>query len=133
MAHDPHQHGHGAPGAHGAHGAHTHGDPATSHAMGEEHEHPTWSTYWKVALVLTVITIIEVWVYYTPFVESRLFVPALLIMSAAKFAIVVMYYMHLKYDHRLFRSLFTGPFIIAALTLVSLMFLFGKLAMRLRG
>jgi cytochrome c oxidase subunit 4 len=38
--------------------------------------------------------------------------------------------MHLKYDHKLFRALFTGPLIIAALTIVSLLFLFGHLAIR---
>ena len=48
-----------------------------------------------------------------------------------KFAIVVMYYMHLKYDHKLFRALFTGPLIIAGLTCIGLLFLFGKVAMRL--
>jgi cytochrome c oxidase subunit 4 len=48
-------------------------------------------------------------------------------MSAAKFIIVVMFYMHLKYDHRLFRVLFTGPLLIAALTLLALMFLLGHL------
>jgi cytochrome c oxidase subunit 4 len=95
------------------------------------HPHPTWSTYKWVALVLVVITVIEVWVYYIPqFVASRLFVPSLLIMSAAKFAIVVMFYMHLKYDHKLFRALFTGPLIIAMLTIISLLFLFGQLAIR---
>src|SRR3712207_4983100 len=100
---------------------------AEAHAMGAAHEHPTFSTYWKVALILTVITVVEVWVYYIPaFVASRLFVPSLLIMSAAKFAIVVMFYMHLKYDHRLFRVLFTGPLIVAFFTIVGLMFLFGK-------
>src|SRR5215510_5730741 len=87
-------------------------------AMGEVHEHPNWSTYKWVALILTVITVIEVWVYYIPaFVASRLFVPSLLIMSAVKFAIVVMFYMHLKYDHKLFRALFTGPLAIAIVTL----------------
>ena len=97
-----------------------------------EHAHPTWSTYWKVATILTIITIGEVWAYYIPsFVASRGFVPTLLILSAVKFAIVVMFYMHLKYDHRLFRALFTGPFIVAALSLIGLMFLFGKLAIRL--
>ena len=97
--------------------------------MGEVHEHPTWSTYWKVATVLTLITVVEVWVYYIPkFVASRLFVPSLLVMSAVKFAIVVMFYMHLKYDHKLFRALFTGPLIIAMVTLVVLLFLFGHLA-----
>src|SRR5690349_24077053 len=97
------------------------------HAMGEVHEHPTWKQYKWVALILTVITIIEVWAYYVPsFVASPAFVPALLIMSAAKFAIVVMFYMHLKYDHKLFRALFVGPLIIAAGTLFALMFLFHK-------
>jgi cytochrome c oxidase subunit 4 len=84
-----------------------------------------------VALILSVITVVEVWVYYVPsFVASRLFVPVLLTMSAVKFAIVVMFYMHLKYDHKLFRALFTGPLIIAILTMVILLFLFGHLAIR---
>ena len=99
-------------------------------AMGIEKEHPTWSTYWKVAVVLTVITAVEVWIYYSPsFVASRLFVPSLLIMSAVKFVTVVAFYMHLRYDHKLFRVLFTGPLIIAATTLIGLMFLFGKLSL----
>jgi cytochrome c oxidase subunit IV len=110
-----------------------HGHPETV-KPGEAHAHPTWSTYKWVALVLVVITVIEVWVYYIPqFVASRLFVPSLLIMSAAKFAIVVMFYMHLKYDHKLFRALFTGPLIIAVLTIISLLFLFGQLAIRVRS
>ena len=93
-----------------------------------EHAHPTWSTYWKVAIILGLITAGEVWAYYVPsFVASRAFVPTLLILSALKFVIVVMFYMHLKYDHRLFRVLFTGPLMIAALTLLALMFLFGHL------
>ena len=94
----------------------------------EEHAHPTWSTYWKVAIILGVITALEVWAYYVPaFVASRAFVPTLLILSALKFTIVVMFYMHPKYDHRLFRVLFTGPLLIASLTLLALMFLFGHL------
>jgi cytochrome c oxidase subunit 4 len=102
------------------------------HAMGEAHAHPTWKEYKWVALILTVITVVEVWAYYVPsFVASRAFVPALLIMSLAKFVIVVMYYMHLNYDHKIFRALFTGPLIIAVATIVGLLFLFGKLAARL--
>jgi|SRR6185312_17117819 len=100
------------------------------HAMGEMHEHPTWKEYKWVALILTVITVVEVWVYYTPLQNSPVFVPLLLIMSAVKFAIVVLFYMHLKYDHRLFKALFTGPLIIAISTLIALLFLFGKFAGR---
>jgi cytochrome c oxidase subunit 4 len=113
MAHDPHS------------GAHA--DTVEGHAMGEVHEHPTWKQYKWVALILTVITIVEVWAYYIPsLVASPIFVPSLLIMSAVKFAIVVMFYMHLKYDHKLFRALFVGPLIIAAGTMLALLFLFGK-------
>ena len=99
---------------------HTHDD---EHA----HAHPDWSTYKWIALILTVITVVEVWIFYTPFAENRLFVPSLLLMSAAKFAIVVMYYMHLKYDAKLFRALFTGPLLIGVIVIISLMFLFGQL------
>ena len=100
-------------------------------AMGIEKEHPTWSTYWKVAVILTLITGAEVWVYYIPsIVASRAFVPMLLIMSAVKFFIVVAFYMHLRYDHKLFRALFTAPLIIAMTTIVALLFLFGKLSAR---
>jgi cytochrome c oxidase subunit 4 len=110
-------------------------DSAEAHAHAPhagEHKHPNASTYFKVAGILFVITIAEVWAYYIPaFVASRAFIPALLLMSLAKFVIVVMFYMHLKYDHRLFRVLFTGPLLIAGLTLISLLFLFGQLIIRL--
>ncbi|MGQ0649437.1 MAG: cytochrome C oxidase subunit IV family protein [Gemmatimonadaceae bacterium] len=98
-----------------------------SHATPDhEHEHPTWKTYKWVALWLTLITIVEVWIYYTPFKGSALFIPSLLLMSAVKFVIVVMFYMHLRYDHKLFRVLFTGPLLIAMATLMALLFLFSK-------
>ena len=128
MAHDTTNHTthDDAPAA--AHGA----DHAHGAEPGDDH-HPQWSTYWKVALILGLITVVEVWIYYTPFKDSKLFVPSLLIMSAAKFAIVVMFYMHLKYDHKLFRVLFTGPLLIAIGTLFGLMFLFGKFALHLGG
>lgn len=108
---------------------HTHAETDV-HAMGEVHEHPTWKEYKWVALILTVITVFEVWIYYTAFNRSPLFVPVLLIMSAVKFAIVVLFYMHLKYDHKLFKALFTGPLMIAMTTLVALLFLFGKFSGR---
>jgi len=112
--------GHGTPDSHGAAG----GAHAAAH---DAHAHPTWKQYKWVALILTLITVVEVWVYYIPsFVATKAFVPTLLIMSAVKFAIVVMFYMHLKYDHKLFRALFTGPLIIAIITLIVLMLLFQR-------
>jgi cytochrome c oxidase subunit IV len=99
-----------------------------------EHEHPSAWTYIKVGIILTLITVVEVWAYYVPsFVASRAFVPALLIMSAAKFIIVVAFYMHLKYDHKLFRALFSGPLAIAVVTIIALLILFGQIGSNLRG
>jgi cytochrome c oxidase subunit 4 len=100
----------------------------TAHA---HEEHPTWSIYWKIATILTLITVGEVWCYYIPsFVASPAFVPTLLILSAVKFAIVVAFYMHLKYDNKLYRALFVGPLIIAITLMIGLMFLFDKFAIR---
>jgi cytochrome c oxidase subunit 4 len=120
-------HNDSAPG--GGHGTEQgHGPAGAVHAAAHDaHAHPTWKQYKWVALILSLITVVEVWVYYIPsFTRTKLFVPSLLIMSAVKFAIVVMFYMHLKYDHKLFRALFVGPLIIAAGTLMALMFLFHK-------
>ena len=102
-------------------------EPHHAHGDTHDHAHPDWSTYKWVALILTVITVVEVWIFYTPFAENRLFVPSLLMMSAAKFVIVVMFYMHLKYDAKVFRALFAGPLLIAVIVIISLLFLFGQL------
>jgi cytochrome c oxidase subunit 4 len=107
-------------GAHaGAHGG----------GLGEASHHgPSTKTYLIVAAILAVITVVEVWAYYTPLVETAIFVPALLIMSAAKFFTVVAFYMHLKYDHAIFRILFYGPFIVAIGTILALLLLFSHKA-----
>ena len=109
-----------------------HADHAADDHAGTEHAHPTWKTYFLVGFILTVTTAVEVSAYYIkPWEESRWYVPSMLIMSGAKFIIVVMFYMHLKYDHKLFRSLFVGPLIIATVTIIALMFLFDQLGAQL--
>ena len=110
-----------------------HGGAHAAHGGGQHHEHhPKAGTYIIVGIVLTIITAIEVSAYYIPaWSRSAIYVPSMLFLSAIKFGTVAAVYMHLKYDHKLFRALFTGPFLIAFLTLFGLMFLFGKLALRL--
>ena len=58
-------------------------------------------------------------------------VPLLLVLSAFKFALVVMFYMHLKFDSRFFVFLFGGPLLLAIAVVVSLLFIFYG-ALRLR-
>jgi cytochrome c oxidase subunit IV len=87
------------------------------------HEHPTPGKYKQIALILTVLTIAEVAVYYIEPLAPVL-VPLLLILSAAKFYYVVQFYMHLKYDSKVFTSVFLGPMALAVLVIVSLYLLF---------
>ena len=89
-----------------------------------EHAHPGAKEYLAIAMVLVVLTAIEVAVFYIPSLKSIL-VPTLLTLSTVKFALVAMFYMHLKFDHRLFSWLFVVPMIIAALVIVALLKLFG--------
>lgn len=115
------------------HGAVTDKLEAHADAHAQPH-HPTWQTYCWVGLLLTIITAVEVSAYYIPAWEtSRIYVPSMLILSAIKFAVVVLVYMHLKYDHKIFRALFTGPFVIAIVTIIALLFLFGQLAISVGG
>ena len=103
-------------------------DQAESRSHADAHG-PTTGTYLRVAFVLTVITAAEVAIYYIPSIKhSAAFVPALLTLSAIKFFTVVGFYMHLKYDHRIFRGLFGGPFVIAIGTIVALIFLLARVA-----
>ena len=71
----------------------------------------------------TEFTLIEVGVYYTPPIHVFL-TPVLLVLSAVKFVLVVGFYMHLKFDNRLFSALFSLGLIIAGSLMISLLFLF---------
>jgi len=97
-----------------------------------EHAHPTAGLYAKVGLILFVLTAMEVGLYEITYGEHAgslssaiqpFFVPMLLLMSAAKFALVAMFYMHLKQDSKLFTGVFVFPLTIAAVIIVGLMIL----------
>lgn len=85
--------------------------------------HASNRTYIAIALVLGVITALEVMVFYVEALAPVL-VPILLVLSGAKFALVVGFYMHLKYDAGP-RGLFFGPLAIATAIIVALMALYG--------
>ena len=104
-----------------------HATPTT--AADEEHTHPSSGVYVKIGLVLFVLTALEVGLYEFTYGEHAgstghalqpFFVPLLLALSAAKFALVAMFYMHLKQDHRLFSGVFVFPLIIATVVILAL-------------
>lgn len=106
---------------------------AVAHA---EHAHPGWQTYLKIALILFALTALEVAAYevvhrhspagFATWLEP-IFVPVLLILSAFKFALVAMFYMHLKMDGKLLSGVFSFSLILAAFIIVALMVIFGYL------
>lgn len=85
--------------------------------------HPTPMTYFKVAMTLSVITAIEVAIFYVEDLGKGI-IPILAVLSIGKFALVAMYYMHLKYDSRLFTSFFVAGLILAVAVVFAVLFLF---------
>ncbi|CAB4367648.1 unannotated protein [freshwater metagenome] len=71
----------------------------------DAHEHGMSDAgYVKIAIILAAITALEVSTYYVDF--GPLFMPALLTMMVVKFVMVVSYFMHLKFDSKIFSFLF---------------------------
>jgi len=96
----------------------------------ERPAHPTADVYLRVGAVLVILTVLEVGVFYVPAFHPVL-VPVLLVLSAAKFTLVVMFYMHLKADSKFFTFLFGVPLLLAVGVMVTLLFLFfGALTLR---
>jgi len=87
------------------------------------HAHPTAKKYLGIAIILTIITVIEVAIFYIPSMHQFL-PPILLTLSALKFALVAMFYMHLKFDHRLYSWVFVVPMCFAAAIILALLALF---------
>jgi cytochrome c oxidase subunit IV len=95
-----------------------------THAANEvEHGHPGAKTYIVIAVILAIITAAEVAVFYVPALESVLAF-LLLTMSAAKFILVVMFYMHLKFDSRVFSGVFLAPLSLALFMVIGIVLLF---------
>jgi cytochrome c oxidase subunit 4 len=65
-----------------------------------------------VAIVLFIVTAFEVAIYYIQALEGLL-VPLLLLFAVIKFVLVVLWFMHLRFDSRLFRRLFVTGMIFA--------------------
>ena len=79
----------------------------TGHVATQEHEHPGEAVYIRVALILGVLTAIEVALSYVKIGDSQIVTnSALLVLAVIKFTMVAAYFMHLKFDHPILRRLF---------------------------
>lgn len=100
-------------------------DSTVDHHDADEHEHPSDGTYVKIAAILTLLTAIEVSSYFLENGAVQLsrdfLVSVILVLMVVKFAIVAMYFMHLKFDDPLLSRIFImGIFIALAVFVVML-------------
>jgi len=88
--------------------AHPENQAQEVHPHGGHDDQHHWSDmqYIQLAFALAVITALEVSLSYLKDDFGKFFLPLLLIMMAVKFFAVVFYFMHLKFDNRLFGMLF---------------------------
>jgi len=90
-------------------------DPAlVSPEPGSDEHYPSEWQYIKIALILFGLTMIEVAVYYISELHDAL-IPILLAMAVTKFVLVAAFFMHLRFDSKLFRRLFITGIVLAVI------------------
>ena len=85
-------------------------EPAEAAELGH---HPRPRQYVTIAVVLAVITALEVAIYYIEIVDALL-VTMLIVFAFLKFFLVVSWFMHLRFDSKLFLRLFVTGLVLAA-------------------
>lgn len=102
-------------------------ETATEHAehgAADHEEHWTDLQYVKLFVFLVVVTAVEVALSYMIDDLGALFLPLLLILMAVKFFAVVLFFMHLKFDNRLFGIMFYMGLILAVGVYIVALFTF---------
>ena len=90
--------------------------PAPGLLPGEVRPHPSPFQYVLIAVVLVVVTGIEVALSYTEGdLPDSLIVTLLLVMAIIKFTLVVSWYMHLRTDKPIFRQFFVMGLLAAVI------------------
>lgn len=94
-----------------AHDPHTHEDTAPKH-------HPN---YVLIAAWLAIVTLLEVGVAVVK-IPLLPVVPVLIIMAVFKASLVVLYFMHLRFDSRLFVIIFLVPLFFGVMFITGVLF-----------
>lgn len=93
----------------------------SGHVEHDLQSHPGPRKYVFIAVVLSIVTALEVGIYYLN-LSAALLVIGLIVFGIIKFFLVVMWFMHLKFDSSLFKSVFAvglfGAIILFAIVLL---------------
>jgi cytochrome c oxidase subunit 4 len=92
------------------------------HGHDEHGAHASVGFYWMIGGILAVLTAVEVAAFYMEL--GAVEVPLLLILSAAKFIIVVMFFMHLRFDSKVFTGVFMAGMVLAMFIVTALIVLY---------
>ncbi len=98
--------------------------PAATQPAAGHHEPSKFHFYIQIAMILAVITGVEVVLVYLPLAKA-LVVGTLVTLSAVKFMFVIFYFMHLRWDKVFCTILFFIGLILAGFTMWALLHLFG--------
>jgi cytochrome c oxidase subunit IV len=88
--------------------------------------HPGPKQYVMVAILLAIATALEVGLYYLD-MPHALFVAMLLFFAMVKFSLVVLWFMHLRFDSPIFRQLFVAGLMLAVTIYVIVLVIFGAI------
>ena len=89
----------------------------------ERGSHASVGFYWMIGAILAVITGMEVAIFYITALGGVV-VPLLLLLSAGKFILVVLFFMHLHFDSKVFAGLFIAGLTLAAFVVSALVILY---------
>ena len=99
----------------------------TREIVHDQHAHPGWRLYAVIGAILIAFTALEIVGYVG---ETKGWYGAgaaaaiILVLSAVKFFSVVAYYMHLKFDNKLFTAIFVFPALLGTLVICGMILLF---------
>ena len=79
---------------------------------GDDHDHPSDNKYMQIAAILAVLTALEVATYFVN-MPGAVLVPALMVMMVVKFFLVAAWFMHLRFDSRMFTRFFVTGLVLA--------------------
>jgi caa(3)-type oxidase subunit IV len=85
--------------------------------------HPSPKEYVRIGVILGVLTALEIGASYAG-VSTGILIPTLFILAVVKFALVVMWFMHLRFDDRRYARFFvmglSGASVLYLIVLISL-------------
>jgi cytochrome c oxidase subunit IV len=98
-------------------------EPADGHAAGARAAgHPSPKEYVRIGLILGALTALEIAASYAG-VSGSILIPTLFILALIKFALVVLWFMHLKFDDRRYARFFvmglSGAAVLYLVVLIS--------------